>query len=117
MSVILSVDLPGSSDLGKKRFAVAVAGGSGSITVEGKLDESEVFSLVKNEVQSKSLILLDVPIDGCESLKGEHFCLVERAIIHQGIWLLLADRWLAEQLGREVQICNSRGREYAICSS
>lgn len=117
MSVILSVDLPWSSDLGKKRFAVAVAGGSGSITVEGKLDESEVFSLVKNEVQSKSLILLDVPIDGCESLKGEHFCLVERAIMHQGIWLLLADRWLAEQLGREVQICNSRGREYAICSS
>jgi len=114
---ILSVDLPWSSDLGKKRFAVAVADGSGSITVEGRLDEGEVFSLVKNEVQPPSLVFLDIPIDGCESLKGEHFRLIERAIMHQGVWLLLADRWLAEQLGREVQICNSRGREYAICSS
>jgi len=114
---IISVDLPWSLDLGKKQFAVAVVDGSGSITVEGRLDESEVFSLVKNEVQPSSPVLLDIPIDGCESLSGEHFRPIERAIMHQGIWLLLADRWLAEQLGREVQICNSRGREYAICSS
>jgi hypothetical protein len=103
--------------LGKKRFAVAVADGSGSIIVEGKLDEAEALDLVRSKIQPKSLILLDVPMDGCENLKGGHFRPIERAVMHQGAWLLLADRWLAEQLGREVQICNSRGREYAICSS
>jgi hypothetical protein len=33
------------------------------------------------------MVLLDIPIEGCNNLDGEHFRTIDKAVAHQGIWI------------------------------
>ncbi len=90
---IISVDLnwnpnPPQAD----RIAVAVADKCGNVrAVIGELCDSELLCFI-NEIHTKedkpSLILLDIPIEGCKHLGGKHFRPVDLALVRNGFPLL-----------------------------
>ena len=54
-----------------KRNAIAVVTGSGQVDfLTSGLDDDHLVSLVREWVEPQSLVLLDVPIEGCEKLEG-----------------------------------------------
>lgn len=50
--------------------------------------DAGLLELVRHYTGSGSLVLLDVPVDGCAGLDGRHFRPVDRALARQGIPLL-----------------------------
>jgi len=83
---IISVDLPWKSDkIGRRVLAVADL--DGKIKIVSARDDNELLTFVQNSAEPKSLILLDIPIDGCENIGSRHFRPVDKALGHQGIWI------------------------------
>ncbi len=88
---IISVDL--SWNPNGRRIAVAVADENGNVSsVMGKLCDSELLCFI-NEIHTKedkpSLILLDIPIEGCKNLKEPPFFRrVDLALVRNGFPLL-----------------------------
>ena len=82
----ISVDLPWNPD-NKGRTALAVTDLDGNIKVMRANDENEMLRLITENVEQKSRILLDIPIEGCEELlkKNKYFRPVEKALLRQKI--------------------------------
>ncbi|HLG28696.1 MAG TPA: hypothetical protein VI387_00680, partial [Candidatus Brocadiales bacterium] len=120
---IISVDLnwnpnPPQTD----RIAVAVADENGNVrAVIGELCDSELLCFI-NEIHTKedkpSLILLDIPIEGCKNLKGPPFFRpVDLSLVRNGFPLLPSSK--AGQRGsllkKRIQaIAGKRTRIYEI---
>lgn len=90
---IISIDLNWKPDPPKAgRIAVTIADKEGYVyDVVGGLGDSGLLSCISGlitEKNSPSIILLDIPIDGCKFHKGQHFRLVERALVSNGFPLL-----------------------------
>lgn len=86
---IISIDLPWKPDKRGPR-ALAVANLDGNIKVMLANDDNEMLKLVRDNTDPKSLVLLDIPIDGCETLGSEHSRPVDKALRHQRISILPA---------------------------
>ncbi|HHT9125745.1 MAG TPA: hypothetical protein ACFYD6_07995 [Candidatus Brocadiia bacterium] len=98
---IISVDLNWSPSK-TARIAVAIADKNGNVrAVSGGLSDNELLCLI-SEVHLKksthSLILLDIPIEGCKYIGGGHFRPVDLALIRNGFPLLPSSN--AGQRGR-----------------
>lgn len=110
---IISVDLPWNPDKRGHR-AVVVADLAGNIKIITANDD-ELVKLVGDSAEPDSLVLLDVPVDGCENLGGKHCRAVDRALLRQGISILPTSK--AGNRGRALRerIQNSRrGREVVV---
>jgi len=83
---IISVDLPWKSDK-RGRRALAIADLDGNVKIMSARDDNELLTFVQDSAEPKSLILLDIPIDGCENLGSGHFRPIDKALGHQGIWI------------------------------
>lgn len=88
---IISVDLNWNPN--GNRIAVAVANEKGNVrAVIGGLGDNELLCFIKDvylKRNTPSLILLDIPIEGCESLKGPPFFRpVDLALVRNGFPLL-----------------------------
>jgi hypothetical protein len=46
-------------------------------------NDDELLGLVRDAAEPQFLVLLDVPIDGCDNFGDKHFRLVDKAIDHQ----------------------------------
>lgn len=84
---IISIDLPWNPDK-KGRRAVAVADLDGNVKIAQAGDDNELLELIRGNTESESLVLLDVPIEGCGELDSEHFRPVDKALARQGIPIL-----------------------------
>lgn len=78
---IISVDLPWNPDK-RGRTALAVADLGGNIKIMQANDDNEMLGLVRDNAEPESLVLLDVPIDGCDNLGSQHFRPVDKALRH-----------------------------------
>ncbi len=83
---IISIDLPWKSDKRGHR-ALAIADLDGSVKIAQANDDNELLKLVRENAEPRSVILLDIPIDGCDNLDGEHFRPIDKALARQGIWV------------------------------
>jgi len=83
---IISVDLPWKPDTEGRR-ALAIAGLDGNVKIARASDDNELLELGRDSAEPGSIILLDIPIDGCDNLDGEHFRPTDKALEHQGIWI------------------------------
>jgi len=86
---IISVDLPWKAETSGRR-ALAIADLNGKIEIKRSSDDEELLALVSSSAEPRSIILLDVPIEGCQHLsnaKGKRFRPVDYALAHQGIWI------------------------------
>lgn len=88
---IISVDLPWQEDK-KGRRVLAVADLDRNIKIMSANDDDELLGLVRDAAEPQSLVLLDVPIDGCDNLGGKHFRPIDKAIAHQTLPALPASR-------------------------
>ena len=79
---IISIDLPWNPDK-EGRTALAIADLDRNIKVKRANGEDEMLCLIREYMVQKSLILLDIPIEGCEELikKDEHFRPVDKALL------------------------------------
>ena len=84
---IISIDLPWNPDK-KGHRALAVADLNRNIRIMLADDDTELLELIRDNTESESLVLLDVPIDGCSNLDSEHFRPVDKALARQGIPIL-----------------------------
>lgn len=87
---IISIDLNWHPN--SRRIAVAVADREGNVrTVVGGLCDSELLSLIKEinlKENTSSIILLDIPVEGCKYLDSNHFRPVDLALMRNGFSLL-----------------------------
>lgn len=88
---IISVDLPWQEDK-KGRRTLAIADLDGNIKIAQAKDDKELLELVREIAEPGSIILLDIPIDGCDSLGGKHFRPIDRAISRQALPVLPASK-------------------------
>ena len=84
---IISIDLPWKEDK-KGRRVLAVADLDRNIKIMSANDDDELLGLVRDAAEPQSLVLLDVPIDGCDNLGGKHFRPVDKALARKGISIL-----------------------------
>ena len=97
---IISVDLPWKPDTERRR-ALAIAGLDGNVKIARASDDKELLGLARDSAEPESIILLDVPIDGCDNLDGEHFRPIDKAIAHQNISVLPASK--AKNRGKKLK--------------
>lgn len=88
---IISIDLPWNPDK-RKRTALAIVDPSGNIKVMQASDDNEMLGLVRDNTEPESRVLLDVPIEGCDNLDGQHFRPIDKAIAHQTLPALPASK-------------------------
>lgn len=83
---IIIVDLPWNLNT-KGRIALAIADPDRNVTVARADDIQELLNLIKNNAEQRSFVLLDIPVEGCDSLNGEKFRPVSKSLSRQGIWM------------------------------
>lgn len=88
---VISIDLPWKEDK-KGRRVLAIADLDGNVKITQASDDNELLGLVHESAKPRSIILLDIPIDGCENLVGEHFRLIDKAIARQTLPALPASK-------------------------
>jgi len=94
---IISIDLPWKEDK-KGRRILAIADLDGNVKIAPASDDNEMLGLVRHNTEPESLVFLDIPIEGCENLGGEHYRPVDKALLHQGISILPTSK--AENRGK-----------------
>ena len=83
---IISIDLPWKSDnIGRRVLATTDL--DGNVKIVSARDDNELLALVQDSAESKSLILLDIPIDGCEQIQIRKFRPIDKTLARQGIWI------------------------------
>jgi len=98
---IISIDLPWK-ETKKGSRALALADAGRNIEIMRAADDDELIKLVRDNSEPQSLVLLDIPIDGCENLgDGKYQRPIDRALLRQGIWVLPSRQ--AGARGRELQ--------------
>ncbi len=88
---IISIDLPWEEKR-KGRRAIVVAGLDRHIEVCQATDDAELGRLARVSFEPGSIILLDIPIDGTDTLRGQHFRPVDRALSRQTLPALPVSR-------------------------
>ncbi len=91
---IISVDLPWNPAT-QGRIALAIADLNGSVEVISANNDEEMLQIIRDNEERNSLILLDIPIEGCKELEntqGKRFRSVDKALSHQGIGLFPSHR-------------------------
>jgi len=88
---IISIDLPWEEKR-KGRRAIAVARLDRHIEVCQAADDDELSRLARVSFEPGSIILLAIPIDGTDKLRGHHFRPVDRALSRQTLPALPASR-------------------------
>ena len=83
---IISVDLPWKSDK-RGRRALAIADLDRHVRIALANDDDELLALVRDNIERESIVLLDIPIEGCEQIEVKKFRPVDRALARQGIWI------------------------------
>lgn len=84
---IISVDLPWKKET-KGRRTLAIADLNGNVKIEQASDDDELLKLLFKNTGPESIILLDIPIEGGNTLNDNHFRPVDLALQHCGISLL-----------------------------
>ena len=84
---IISIDLPWKEDK-KGRRTLAIADLRGNIKTISASDDNELLELLRDNAEPGSIILLDIPIDGCDNLEGKHFRPTDKSLASQGISIL-----------------------------
>lgn len=102
---IISVDLPWKEEI-KGRRALAIADLDGNVKMAPASNDDELLQLVLGAAEPESIILLDIPIDGCENLGGKHFRPVDKALARQGITILPTSK--AKDRGKVLKGCIQR---------
>jgi predicted nuclease with RNAse H fold len=115
---IISIDLPWGKNT-KGRTAIAVADLDGNVTIERADDDTELLKKVRHNARPGSIVLLDIPVDGCENLKdikGKRFRLIDTALAHQGIWIQPSHRagMRGQQLKHSLESLKTRPKVYEI---
>ncbi len=87
---IISVDLPWQEKT-KGRSALAIADLRGRVEIT-RAGDDELLELVRKNAELESIILLDIPIEGCNCLEGKHFRPIDKAFAHQTLPPLPASR-------------------------
>jgi len=105
---IISVDLPWREDK-KGRRTLAIADLDGNVRITQASDDNELLKLVRESAEPGSIILLDVPIDGCDKLDGKHFRPIDRAIASQTLPTLPASS--AKNRGKSLKALLERGKK------
>jgi predicted nuclease with RNAse H fold len=100
---VISVDLPWSTNH-DDRLAVASWDGQ---TVRVERPEN-LLDWIRREASPDGLVLLDVPIEGCSTLRGRHFREVDRLLQRLGVPLLPSSK--AGAKGRELRDAIRRRR-------
>jgi len=88
---IISVDLPWREDK-KGRRTLAIADLDSNVRITQASDDNELLKSVRESAEPGSIILLDIPIDGCDKLDGKHFRPIDKAIASQTLPTLPASR-------------------------
>ena len=88
---IVSIDLPWKEDTEGRR-TLAIADPDGNIEIALAADDNGLLELVRNTARPGTIVLLDIPIDGCDKLNGAHFRAIDTAISHQAFPALPASR-------------------------
>lgn len=83
---IVSVDLPWKEDK-RGRRALAVADLDRNVNIMSASNDDELLKLVGESAEPGTIILLDVPVDGCDNLGVKHFRPIDKALARQGIWI------------------------------
>ena len=81
---IISIDLPWKSTTEAHR-ALAIANLGRDIRIERAEDDEELLQTVQDNIEQESIVLLDIPIEGC--VHSVNFRPVDKALLHQGIWI------------------------------
>jgi len=81
---IISIDLPWKEDK-KGHRTLAITDLYGNVKIAQASEDNELLQLVRNTSEPRSIILIDIPIDGFDNLIGEHFRPIDLAIARQGI--------------------------------
>ena len=81
---IISIDLPWNEDT-KGRRTLAIADPDGNIEIALAADDNGLLELVRDTARPGSIVLLDIPIDGCDKLNGAHFRAIDTAVSHQAL--------------------------------
>jgi predicted nuclease with RNAse H fold len=104
---IISVDLSWKSTT-KGHRALAIVDLNKNIVIKTAENDDELLQLVQDNTEQKSIILLDIPIEGCGQIKVKKFRPIDKALARQGIWILPAsgatDR--GKSLKRRIQSTN-----------
>jgi predicted nuclease with RNAse H fold len=109
--LVISVDLPWSANH-DDRFAVASWDGQ-RVRVERP---ENLLDWIGRETSPGGLVLLDVPIEGCSTLKGRHFREVDRLLQRLGVPLLPSSK--AGAKGPELRAAiRSRRRDLSVHES
>jgi predicted RNase H-like nuclease len=95
---IISIDLPWKSTTEGGR-ALVIANLNRNIRVETSGGDEELLRLVQDNIEQKSIVLLDIPIEGCGYTKN--FRPIDRALLHQGISIQPISS--AENRGKELK--------------
>ncbi len=88
---IISIDLPWKEDK-KGHRTLAIADRDGNIRMAPANDDNELLNLVRESAEPEAIVLLDVPIDGCDNLAGEPFRPIDKAIARQALPALPASK-------------------------
>jgi len=88
---IISVDLPWREDK-KGHRTLAIADLDSNVKITQANDDNELLELLHKGAEPGSIILLDIPIDGCDKLDGKHFRPIDKAIASQTLPTLPASR-------------------------
>lgn len=111
---IISVDLPWNPN-NKGRRVLAVADLDKNISILTAKDDTQMLDSIKENTEKESLVLLDIPIDGCKNLGNGHFRPVDRALARRGISILPTSK--AKDRGKRLEGLiqnNSRGRRITV---
>ncbi len=111
---IISVDLPWEPETAGHR-TLAITDLDGNFKIEQASDDDGLLKSVRKNAEPGSVILLDIPIEGCNKLNDKHFRPVDSALQHCGISLLPSSK--AERgkgLKEELERRNNRIAVYEI---
>lgn len=99
---IISVDLPWKST-NKGHRALAIVNPNKNIVIKTAENDDELLQLVQDNTEQESIILLDIPIEGCDQIKVKKFRPIDKALARQGIWILPASG--ATDRGKSLKRC------------
>ena len=88
---VISIDLPWNRD-SKAGRALAIVSRDRRVEIEAAKNDDELLQLVQDHAEQESIILLDIPIEGCDRIQVKKFRPIDKALAQQGIWTLPASR-------------------------
>ena len=109
---VISVDLPWKST-NKGHRALAIANWDKDIDIKTTEDDDELLCLVQDNIEQGSIVLLDIPIEGC--VHSRNFRSVDKALARQGIWIqpISGAKERGKVLKRRIQNLN-RGKNLVV---